>query len=151
VRQEGGFTLMEIMIVVILIGVLAAFAIPNYSKAVQKGRERSASVQLMATHAANKIYFAQNGVYYPSSLADYTLINTAFGINIIPDSSSTTYTYTSFGSLTGCTAVLSSSVSLFVAHYYPISKTPVTVSGTTLQANPCCLNTSNCLTVPKCL
>lgn len=91
-----GFTLLELMVVVIIVGVIAAFAIPNYSKSVQKAHERDMLAQLTMIHAANLIYRSYNGKYWyaagdPQNLA---AINSALSINIIA-SGGTTYNYNS--------------------------------------------------------
>ena len=59
-----GFTLMELMVVVIIIGVIAAFAIPNYSKSIQKAHERDMLVQLTSIHASNLLYRSYDGKYW---------------------------------------------------------------------------------------
>ncbi|MGZ8447882.1 MAG: prepilin-type N-terminal cleavage/methylation domain-containing protein [Candidatus Deferrimicrobiaceae bacterium] len=41
-RGEGGFTLIEVMIVVLIVGILAAIAIPSYQKYLQKTKESTA-------------------------------------------------------------------------------------------------------------
>ncbi|MBN1869052.1 MAG: prepilin-type N-terminal cleavage/methylation domain-containing protein, partial [Candidatus Omnitrophica bacterium] len=54
------FTLVEIMVVVMIIGLIAAFGIPNFKKALLKSRERSAMLHLSAINGANEIYKARN-------------------------------------------------------------------------------------------
>jgi prepilin-type N-terminal cleavage/methylation domain-containing protein len=93
-----GFTLMELMVVVIIIGAIAAFAIPNYNKSIQKAHERDMLAQLTMIHAANLIYRSYEGKYWyaagdPQNLA---AINSALSINIIANAG-TVYTYTSAG------------------------------------------------------
>ena len=48
-RNEKGFTLLEILIVIIIIGVLAGLAIPAYQAAVEKSRAQEALTSLAAT------------------------------------------------------------------------------------------------------
>ena len=91
-----GFTLMELMVVVIIIGVIAAFAIPNYNKSIQKAHERDMLSQLTSIHAANLLYRSYEGKYWyaagdPQNLA---AINSALSINIIANAG-TIYNYTS--------------------------------------------------------
>jgi len=96
-----GFTLMELMVVVIIIGIIAAFAIPNYNKSVQKAHERDMLAQLTSIHASNLLYRSYDGKYWyaagdPQNLA---AINSALSINIIANGI-TTYNYNSADGIT---------------------------------------------------
>lgn len=94
---EHGFTLMELMVVVMIIGVIAAFAIPNYSKSIQKAHERDMLIQLTSIHAANLLYRSYDGNYWDTGGAAQNLaaINSTLSINIIANGA--TYNYTSDG------------------------------------------------------
>ena len=50
-----GFTMMELMVVIILMVIVAAFAIPNYTASVNSARVRDALSQMAVLNAANKV------------------------------------------------------------------------------------------------
>lgn len=54
---------MELIIVVVIIGVIAGFAIPGFQKAYLKGRERTIATTLQGTKGALEIYKARHGHY----------------------------------------------------------------------------------------
>lgn len=62
-RQSLGFTLIEMMIVVVLISILAAVAIPNYQAQVRKARRTDAQVLLLETAQKLERCAAQFGAY----------------------------------------------------------------------------------------
>ncbi len=53
-RRKGGFTLIEIMIVVLIIGILLAIAIPNFMKARESSRTKSCIANLKQIQAAKE-------------------------------------------------------------------------------------------------
>lgn len=62
-HRNSGFTLMELMIVVAIVGILAAIAYPSYQKQLQKGRRADAQQYLMSIAQANQRYFLDNRSY----------------------------------------------------------------------------------------
>jgi prepilin-type N-terminal cleavage/methylation domain-containing protein len=62
-KDERGFTLVEVLIVVILVAILAAIAVPKYIQAVRGARASDAKVQINAILNAAKIYQQEAGTW----------------------------------------------------------------------------------------
>ena len=69
-RRDKGFTLIELLIVVAIILVIAAIAIPNLSKQRITGNETAAIIQLKNLNAACMMYLATFGTFPKNGLAD---------------------------------------------------------------------------------
>jgi len=63
---ESGFTLMELMVVVVILGILASIAIPRFMDEPNKARVVKAQMQIQNFSTAIKRYYLDNG-YYPST------------------------------------------------------------------------------------
>lgn len=66
-NRMQGFTLIELMIVVAIVGVLAAIAYPSYDQYVKRGNRSEGIAQLNDVAARQERYFAQNNAYITSS------------------------------------------------------------------------------------
>ncbi|MGB7971152.1 MAG: prepilin-type N-terminal cleavage/methylation domain-containing protein [Candidatus Deferrimicrobiaceae bacterium] len=62
-KNRKGFTLIELMIVVAIIGILAAIAIPNFLKFQAKSKQSEAKTNLKGIYTAETGYFGENNSY----------------------------------------------------------------------------------------
>ena len=62
-RNKKGFTLIELMIVVVIIGILAALAIPRFTQASARAKEKEADGILKQVYTLQQTYYANNGTY----------------------------------------------------------------------------------------
>jgi type IV pilus assembly protein PilE len=61
-----GFTLTELMVVTVIIGVLAAMSVPSFRKAVEQSRADIAVANLRAIWAAERLYWLEYHTYTPT-------------------------------------------------------------------------------------
>ena len=71
-RRTGqtGFTLVELMIVVIIVGILAAVAVPMYSGATEKARATECVAALGTVRSALRNYYAEHVTFVNANFTD---------------------------------------------------------------------------------
>lgn len=89
--SRQGFTLLELMTVVIIVGVLSAVAIPTFSNYIYKSRTSEATEFLGIIRLREESYRSEFGVYCPtiSGGAAPNSIDSLKGSNLVPDPSTT--------------------------------------------------------------
>jgi prepilin-type N-terminal cleavage/methylation domain-containing protein len=84
VLNKKSFTIIELLVVIIIIGILAALALPGFGVSKERVLDKEAKANLALIQAAEKIYKMESGFYYPNSgttnvIAD---INTYLRVNL---------------------------------------------------------------------
>jgi type IV pilus assembly protein PilE len=97
-KTRNGFTLVELLIVVAVIGVLAAIAYPSYTAYVIRGKLAEATSALSDGRIKMEQYFQDNRTYVggpaPAATANFTYVSN------VPLPTLTTYTITATGNFT---------------------------------------------------
>ncbi|MGC8729686.1 MAG: type IV pilin protein [Elusimicrobiales bacterium] len=83
--KKRGFTLVELMIVIVIIGILAAVAIPKFADMVDKSKEGATKAQLQSLRGALSVYYGDNEGKYPQTATTATPTSTTvLADNLIP-------------------------------------------------------------------
>ena len=91
-NRRKGFSLVELAVVVIIIGVLAAFGVPKMLQAVERSKASEAFGYLSAVRAAQERYQAREGKY-AETLSDLDISQTSPKyFDVLPDESTITAT-----------------------------------------------------------
>jgi type IV pilus assembly protein PilE len=76
-KRYKGFTLVEILIVVAIIGVLAAIAFPSYAEYIKRGKRAECRASMLQAAQQMEKFYSNNNEYPPASAAGLV----AAGIN----------------------------------------------------------------------
>ena len=96
-REESGFTLVELLVVMLIIGLLAAIAIPAFFNQRDKSYDANAKEQARTAETAMETYATDNGGLYTSATSG-ALVTIE---NSLSDTVSTTRPYISGVTVTG--------------------------------------------------
>lgn len=97
-------TLMEIIVVVALVALIAAFTIPNYKNSLERSDEKEAIQNLTMIWEAMKIYRVKTGDFVTQDLAGVNDINQLLRTNVIESNMDYSCTYNGGASLLVCDA-----------------------------------------------
>jgi prepilin-type N-terminal cleavage/methylation domain-containing protein len=84
-RRTGGFTLIEIMIVVLIIGILLAIAVPNFVRARESSRQKSCVANLKQIDSAKQQWAMDNKKGGTDSVALATLAGANAYLKKVPE------------------------------------------------------------------
>jgi prepilin-type N-terminal cleavage/methylation domain-containing protein len=84
VNRKQGFTLVEIMIVVAIIGLLAAAAIPSFVRARENSREKVCVNNLRQLHGAKDLAAIENGLGNGGDVSGLVAFYLKAGIPVCP-------------------------------------------------------------------
>ncbi len=93
-RGQKGFTLVELMIVVVIIGILAALAIPRFMRATTKSKQSEAKQILKQIYTMQHSYRQEKDVYWITASAASAAATAAFADLGVDIGTSARYTYT---------------------------------------------------------
>ncbi len=77
-RKEQGFTIVELLIVIVVIGILAALVITTFTGIQQRARNTERQTDIKALHGQIEAYYAQEGSYPDLTSMNDTTPNTGF-------------------------------------------------------------------------
>jgi len=133
---KKGVTLMEMIVILIIIGAVVAFALPNFTLPSEQARALTAQNNLLAIYTAEQNFNNNNNSQGYANIASLNLINKTLGLSIQDDGA---YTYACLATPNTCTAIRQNP---FKAVIITVTlNSPIVLTGA--SPNPVCTPLSN--------
>jgi type IV pilus assembly protein PilE len=97
--RARGFTLIEVLVTCVIVGILTAIALPSYTNQIQKSRRSDAKSALVGAAGQMERYFTERGTYATATLGSAST-------NVYPSASQNGYYTLSLANLTASTYTL---------------------------------------------
>ena len=144
-RKQEGFTLIELMIVVAIIGILAAIAIPNFLQYQMKSRQSEAKTNLQAIKTSEVSFQAERGCYVginteagqPAPVAGTKSNPWPWGIGALPQAPGTLWCAAVGGTFVGNFSDIGFKATGNVNYYYGVDATTVAAPGLYTTVTSC--------------
>jgi type IV pilus assembly protein PilA len=150
-EREGGFTLIELMVVVLIIAILIAIAIPTFLGARQRAQDRAAQSNLRNALTAEKTYYTDSlASYAPAGAAALKAIEPSLTFDALADAVPTQGSV-GYALLAGGEIVLSTKSASGTCFYVKDAPTGASAGTTygTDSATPCATPSAAIVTAPK--
>jgi prepilin-type N-terminal cleavage/methylation domain-containing protein len=100
--RQSGFSLIELLVVVVIMGLLTALVLPYYGRNVAKSRQATAQAQLAAVQQAQEVYKFQYGSYTTNTVLLSNWLGTAGNYTFtMVAANATTFTAQAQGNIDG--------------------------------------------------